>query len=193
MPSALRSYVPFSLVRVGHRWAVRRGMVVRVGILLLTAMAAACGGNTSPVSPSGQAESFTWTVNGQSFTASSNGRGALSASSVLSITGADCGAGPVLSIIVPSLAVGTYTVGPRAASVSWTPDARASSAANEAWDAPGLLNASGSGFVTITSISADWVSGTFTAEVVPRPSNRDTSGKSVQGRFEMPIRDRRIC
>ena len=171
---------------------------MRLGILLVAVIAAACGG--SPTSPTGQSESFTWTVNGQSFTATSNGRGALRAGSVLSVTGNDCGSGAHLSINVPNLSVGTYGVGPGAVTVSWTPDARTSSAANEAWYAPGtprvVGNAfvtGGSGSVTILSISSDWVSGSFSAEVVANPSNRDTGPKTVQGSFELSFRDRTIC
>jgi hypothetical protein len=69
---------------------------VRHGILLVALIAAACGGG--PTSPTGQAESFTWTVNGQSYAATSNGRGALRAGPVLSVTGGDCGSGAILGI-----------------------------------------------------------------------------------------------
>ena len=168
------------------------------GILLVAVIAAACGG--SPTSPTGQAEGFRWTVNGQSFAATSNGRAALRAGSALIVTGGDCSSGAFLNINVPNLSVGTYGVGPGAVTVSWTPDARTASAANEAWSAPGIprvvgnaIVSGGSGSVTISSISSDWVSGSFSAEVVASPSNRDTGAKTVQGSFELSFRDRTIC
>lgn len=171
---------------------------MRLGVLLVAVIATACGG--SPTSPTGQAESFTWTVNGQSFTATSNGRGALRAGSALSVTGGNCGSGAILNINVPNLSVGTYGVGPGAATISWTPDARTGSAANEAWYAPGTprvvgntIVSGGSGTVTISSISSDWVSGSFSAEVVANASNRDTTSKTVLGNFELSFRERTIC
>jgi hypothetical protein len=171
---------------------------MRLGMLLVTVIATACGG--SPASPTGQAESFTWTVNGQSFTAASNGRGALRAGVGLSVTGAVCGSGAILSITVPNPSAGTYSVGPGAVTVSWTPDARTGSAANESWSAPGtprvvgnVLVTGGSGSVTISNVSSDWVSGSFSAEVVASPSNRDTGSKTLQGNFELSFRERTIC
>ena len=145
---------------------------------------------------------MSWTVNGQSFTASSNGRAALHVASSLSVTGANCGSGAHLSIGVTGINPGpaTYSVGPGGATVGWTPDARTGAAANEAWSAPGLprvigntLVRGGSGVVTITGISSDWVSGSFSAEVVADPSNRDSAPKTIEGTFELPIRDRRVC
>jgi hypothetical protein len=171
---------------------------VRHRILLVAVIAAACGG--SPTSPTGQTESFTWTVNGQSFAASSNGRAGLRAGSALSLVGGDCGSGASLGIMVPNLSAGTYGVGPGAVTVSWTPDARTSNAAQEAWQAPGTprvvgnaIFSGGSGSVTISSISSDWVSGSFSVEVVANPSNRDTGSKTVQGIFELSFRERTIC
>ncbi|NOT27724.1 MAG: hypothetical protein HOP16_16680 [Acidobacteria bacterium] len=173
---------------------------MRVGILMIAALAAACAGGDSPTSPSGQQENFAWTVNGQSFTASSNGRGALRAGAVLSLTGGNCSAGAIINLNVPSLAPGTYNVGPNAVNVTWTPDARTGSAANEAWHAPAIprvvnnvLVAGGSGSVTISSISSEWVSGTFTAEAVAGPTNRETGARMIQGSFELSFRERTIC
>ena len=171
---------------------------LRYGILLLAVIAAACGG--SPTSPTGEAESFAWTVNGQSFAASSNGRGALRTGSVLALLGGDCGSGANMSINVRNLSVGTYEVGPGAATVSWAPDTRTGQAAQEAWNAPGTsrvvgnaIVTGGSGSVTISSISSDWVSGSFSAVVVANPSNRDAGSKTVQGSFQLSFRERTIC
>ena len=164
------------------------------------AIAAGCGG--TPTSPSGQSESFTWTVNGQSYTASSNGSAALRVNSVLSMAAANCGSGAGLGVMVtmPNWSAGTYPVGSGSVSITWTPDARTSQAAGEAWSAPGIprvvnnvIVSGGSGSVAISSVSADWVSGSFTAEVVANPSNRDTAPKTIQGSFELPIRDRAVC
>ena len=68
-------------------------------ILFVILFSAACG---SPSSPTGVSERFDWTVNGQSFTASSNGRGALRAGTTLALTGAACGGGAFLGISIPS-------------------------------------------------------------------------------------------
>ena len=170
------------------------------GILLFAVIAAACGG--SPTSPTGETESFTWTVNGQSFNATSNGRGALGAGSFLTLTGSDCGSGAHLnmSIDAPNLSAGTYAVESGAVSVNWTPDARTGQAAQEAWYAPGTprvvgnaIVSGGSGSVTISSISPDWVSGSFNVEVIANPSNRDAGSKTVRGIFQLSFHDRTIC
>ena len=71
--------------------------------------AVACG--SGPTSPSGQSERFTWTVNGQAFTASSNGQGALRAGATMSLTGADCSRGPHISIGLSAPSVGVQPVG----------------------------------------------------------------------------------
>ena len=159
-------------------------------ILFVILFSAACG---SPSSPTGVSERFDWTVNGQSFAASSNGRGAQRAGTTLSLIGGACGGGAFLGISVPSgaNAVGTYTVVPNSnASVSanWTPDARSGASASEAWNAPGttrVVNGSvvtgGSGSVTVSSITAEWVSGTFRFEVIANASNRDVANKTIEG------------
>lgn len=173
-------------------------MRVFLPLVVIALVTVACAG--SPTLPNGQPESFTWTVNGQSFAASSNGRTALSVNSGVSLAGADCGGGASLAIRVPGLTIGTYNVGPGAVTVNWTPDIRTGSAANEAWNAPGIprvvgnaIVSGGSGSVTISSISSDAVSGSFSAEVVANPSNRDTTPKSLQGTFSLAIKDRKIC
>ena len=97
---------------------------------------------------------------------------------------------------------GTYSVGDGdgGASVNWTPDARTGAAAGEAWSAPGISRVvnntivrSGSGSLTVSSISGDWISGTFSFEVAPNPSNRDTATKMLQGSFDLSFRERTIC
>ena len=171
---------------------------MRLRILLIALITSGCAG--SPASPTSQAENFTWTVNGQAFTATSNGRAALRAGAALSVTGFNCGSGAGLGINVPNVALGTYGVGPGAAAITWTPDGRTGNAANESWNAPGIprvvgnaIVSGGSGSVTISLISSSWVSGSFSAEVVANPSNRDTGPKTVQGSFELPLLDRRVC
>ena len=97
---------------------------------------------------------------------------------------------------------GVYQVGEGdgRVSVNWTPNARTGAAASEAWSAPGtprLVGGTfvrgGSGSVTISSISGDWITGTFSFEVVAEPSNRDTATKTLQGSFELSFRQRTIC
>lgn len=167
--------------------------------LLAVMLASACSGNDA-TSPSGQAEAFTWTVNGQTFAASANGRAALQVGGNLSLTGGNCGTGAFMSILVRGAGVGAFRVSNDQATVQWTPDAKTSTAALEAWQAPGLprvvgnaLVSGGSGSVSITSMTADWVEGSFTAELVANPNNRDPSPRTVQGTFQLPIRDRRVC
>ena len=176
---------------------------MRYAALLLTLTVVACGG--SPTSPSGATEAGTWTVNGESFRASSNGLGATRTGGTLGLTAAECGRGAFLGMMIRAAnmsAPATYAVGDGdgMASVSWTPDARTGASASEAWAAPGLprvvggvLVRGGSGSVTITGISGEWVSGTFAVEVAPNPGNQDTAMKTVQGTFELSFREGTIC
>ena len=131
--------------------------------------------------------------------------GGLRAGSSLTLTGADCGRGAGINMLIRATnfgAGGTCPMGEGdgGASITWTPDARTSAAANEAWSAAGIARVvnntivrGGSGSLTITSISGDWVSGSFSFEVVPNPSNRDTGRKMLQGNFELSFRQRTIC
>lgn len=166
---------------------------MRIGILIVAMVAAGCSGGT-PTSPTGQAESVTWTVDGQSFTATSNGRGALRSGAFLSLTGAQCGSGAIIGLGVPSQSPGTYAVAPGGLSITWTPDARTGAAASEAWEAPSIRpGVVTSGSVTITSITSDWVSGSFTATLAARQGNRDPSSKTIQGQFELSFKERTTC
>jgi hypothetical protein len=160
-----------------------------LGLLLVCV---ACGG--SPTSPSGQSEAFTWTVNGQSFTASSNGRGALRSSGFISLTGANCNSGANINILVPAATVGTtYNITQQGVSASWTPDAKSNS--NERWEASsgpaGFTVGVGSGTVTITSVSSDWVAGNFNVVAAAQFSNQDKTPKTIQGTFELSFRNGR--
>jgi hypothetical protein len=173
------------------------------GLVLLAMFGVACG--DSPTSPSGVSEGVSWTVNGESFRASSNGMAALRVSGTLSLTGADCGRGPIIGMFIAGAnmsAPGTYSVGNGAgfSTVTWTPDARSGASAGEAWTAPGIprvvngvLVGGGSGSVTVSSITNDWVSGSFTFEVVANPGNQDGGNKSIQGTFELSFRERTVC
>ena len=156
-------------------------------LLAFAVMFASCGG--SPTGPSGQQEQFSWTVSGQSFTASSNGRGAFRNSSAVSFTGFDCGrhSGVMLHITPADVSVGTYTVAEGRAYANWTPDASSGAAAGAAWDSIG-----GTGSITISSISNDWVSGTFNFDLVPSSSNPDRTRRALQGSFDFPFREK-IC
>lgn len=167
---------------------------MKLGMWLVMVLAAVgCGGGT-PTSPSGQAEAVTWTVDGQSFTATSNGRGALRSGAFLSLVGSQCSSGAIIGLGAPSQAVGTYPFTSGGATISWTPDARTGAAASEAWEAPSIRpGVVTSGTVTITSITSDWVSGTFTGTLAARPGNRESSTRTIQGQFELSFKERTIC
>ena len=51
----------------------------------------------------------------------------------------------------------------------------------------------GSGSVTVSSITAEWVSGTFRFEVIANASNRDVANKTIEGSFELSFKERTIC
>ncbi|MCC7009912.1 MAG: hypothetical protein IT184_13980 [Acidobacteria bacterium] len=169
----------------------------KTAVLLLAAFfAAAC--SRTPTSPTGASENFTWTVDGQSFTATSNGRYASHSGASVSMTGAACNAGAHVSLRFPNTGPGTYTLGTSTPVATWTPDARTGSA--DAWNAPGIprvvdgkIVSGGSGSVTVTSLSSDWVSGTFRFEVVPNPANKDMANKIIEGSFELSFKERTVC
>ena len=168
---------------------------MRTIALAIALTTVACGG--SPTSPTGQAEQFTGTVNGQSFTASSNGRGALrtTSTSTVSMVGANCSSGANLNLMVKNPAVGTFPVS-QDVNVQWTPDARTGTAAQEQWQAPGgggFTVGTGSGNVTITSLTDGWVTGSFNVVVVAGFNNQDKTPKTVTGSFELSFATRTIC
>ena len=195
---------------------------MRTYLVLLAALVSACGGG-SPTSPTGASERFVWTVNGESFTASSNGRGARRGAgdgSGIELVGFSCGQNAGLSIQTRGASARTYVVGttpqplfgdptivgPGAPDtdvwVTWTADARSGDAARaSAWVAPGvprLVNGVwvpifGSGSVTISGISADWVSGSFSFELVPDRDNMASGTRTLQGTFELSFREKKIC
>lgn len=173
---------------------------MRLLIVVAALLAGACGG--SVVGPGGETETVEWTVDGQAYRATGNGLGALRYGTRVTISGSDCGRGPSMNIQVPNaVGAGTYAVnGTTGAQFGWAPDARTSASAGEAWYAPSLpfvvnnqIVTDGSGTVSITRLTADWVSGVFSAEVIPTAQNRDTSRKRVDGRFELSFRERTIC
>ncbi len=173
---------------------------MRQFIVVAALLAAACGG--SVVGPDGETERVEWTVDGQTYRASGNGFGALRSGAILNVTAADCGRGASINIQVQNAAgPGTYAVnGTPGANFGWTPDARTGASAGEAWYAPGIprvvnnqVVSDGSGTVSITRLTGDWVSGVFSAEVIPNPQNRDSGRKRMEGRFELSFRERTIC
>ena len=156
--------------------------------LIVIAMLTIACGKEGPTSPSGRAESVTWTVDGASFVASERGRMAsrISDSIGWQFVGSDCQSTATLRISAPPNAgVGTYRIGDSGVSVNWTPDLRA--LPSDQWEAPNRFATpgAGSGSVTITAISERWVSGTFEFLVIPLPGNRDTRPKTIQGSFEL--------
>lgn len=155
--------------------------------LVVIAMLTIACGKGGPTSPSGRAESMTWTVDGASFVASEKGRAASRISDNIGwqFVGSDCQSTATLRISAPPNAgVGTYRIGESGVSVNWTPDLRSSS---DQWEAPNRFQTpgAGSGSVTITAMSDSWVSGRFEFQVIPLPSNRDTRPKTIQGSFEL--------
>lgn len=173
---------------------------MRLLIVMAALLAGACGG--SVVGPGGETETVEWTVDGQAYRATGNGFGALRSGSNVNITATDCGRGAAINVQVQNAAgAGTYAVnGTSGALFGWTPDARTSVSAGEAWYAPGIprvvnnqVVTDGSGTVSITRLTSDWVSGVFSAEVIANPQNRDSSRKRMDGRFELSFRERTIC
>jgi len=97
-------------------------------------------------------------------------------------------------MLVKNPAVGTFPVS-QDVSLRWTPDAR-SSTNQDNFDAPGnggLNIGTGSGTVTITSLTNSWISGTFNVVAVPFFNNQDKTQKTIVGSFELPFRDSTIC
>ena len=177
--------------RYGHS-RVPTVMSRNVLTLLVVALGAACGKGGTPTSPTGQTETLTWSVDGLSFAASANGRAAFRFHESLALFGSDCGRSAILDIGIPDNAsVGTYRIGDAGLSVRWTPDNR--TAGGESWLAPtrpGSSLSRGAGSLTISSISPEWIAGTFAFEVFPFPfgANREAPSKNLQGRFELSFR-----
>jgi len=160
-----------------------------VAVLFVTA----CGDGASPTSPSGEIASFSWTVDGAAFQATSNGRAAANVSGTLNIAGADCSRGPTLNILLRQAAsTGTFSTGSGGVlEATWTPDARTGSAAGTAFDALGGTR--GSGSLTLSEVSGTWVKGSFSLQMVARPGQADQANKTVQGSFSLPLREVRVC
>ena len=97
--------------RYGHS-RVPTVMSRNVLTLLVVALGAACGKGGTPTSPTSQAETLTWSVDGTSFVASANHRAASRGGGWLSLNGSDCGPISFLGIQIPDNAsVGTYRIG----------------------------------------------------------------------------------
>ena len=174
--------------RYGHS-RVPTVMSRNVLTLLVVALGAACGKGGTPTSPTSQAETLTWSVDGTSFVASANHRAAFRGGGWLSLNGSDCGPSSFLGLQIPDNAsVGTYRIGDADLSVSWTPNRMA---VLEWWLAPtippripGSSLSQGAGSLTISSLSQEWIAGTFAFEVFS-PVNREAPSKNLQGRFEL--------
>lgn len=160
---------------------------MRQGSLVVIAILAIACGKGGPTSPSGRAESMTWTVDGVSFVASEKGRSVSDLGISFQVVGSDCQSTAILAFSLPTGAgVGTYRIGERGVSATWAPDVRSSSGQ---WEAPNRFPTpgAGSGSVTISAISEGWVSGTFEFLVIPVPPNQDTSPKTIRGSFELSM------
>ena len=113
----------------------------------------------------------------------------------MSLTGSNCSSGAHISMIGRNAAVGTFPVSNQGISVSWIPDAR-TSANQEHFDAPGSAGfnvAIGSGTVTITSLTNDWISGNFNVVATAFFTNQDKTPKTISGSFDLRFRDRTLC
>jgi hypothetical protein len=98
-------------------------------------------------------------------------------------------------MIVRNPAVGTFPVSEQGITVSWIPDARVSNP-QDRFDAPGSASfnvGTGSGTVTITSLTNDWISGSFNVVAVAFFNNQDKTQKTITGSFDLQFRDRVIC
>jgi hypothetical protein len=154
-------------------------------ILLMVVVTTSCW---NPFRPS-LTGSATWTVGGQQYNASSDGFGALDSGSSVSIVAGNCSGGQNLAITLRNDgAVGEYARD--AFTVSYTPDARTSSAALAAWDAGGNI---GSGTVTVTTRTAERIAGSLKVTLVPRQGNPATGTLALEGSFDIPFHDRSIC
>ena len=155
--------------------------VLRAIAVLAALASAAC----NPLAPGQYDGQFRWTVDGQSFEASPNGRVALQVSNRLTMAGAHCAEGSILSIYFGGpLAPGTYDIA-SGGGATWTPDARTGVAAATNFEVRAGL---GSGTVTLTAISGDEVRGHFSFTMVG-----DTGTRAVAGEFDLQLADRAVC
>lgn len=168
-------------------------------------MAVGCG--HAPTAPDGSPAFFRWTIDGQEYSASENGLGALRSGGgtcspnpclpKLWLTGANCQihANLDIQIAAPSLSVGTWLVPASFGSgegvyATYTPNASSGTAAETAWRSYGGIG--GSGSVTLTTVTEDWVSGSFDLLLVAGGGNASGT-KSIQGAFNLRVKDSRIC
>ena len=152
-----------------------------VVVALAVVASAAC----NPFAPSEYYGHFRWTVDGQPFEASPNGRVALPVSNSLSLAGATCAEGGSLNIYFPGpLAPGTYDVA-SGIMATWTPDARTGTAATTNFEArPGL----GGGTLTLTTVTSGKAAGRFTFGMIGGSGTR-----AVAGEFDLELADRTVC
>lgn len=177
--------------------------LVTAAALMLTG----CGDEGSPTAP-GTDTFFTATVDGQPFTASTlvaltglnNGRAYLS---LTALNG--CGASNTqismnaYKLDSSTLTVGIYSttnsiqvpVGPGATTTQRELMGQVSQN-NLSWVAPSSAG-SGSGTLTITSLTSAYVEGSFSLIAAPDSGNSSGTNRSVNGSFRAKIEDKRIC
>lgn len=150
----------------------------------------------NPFSPA-RTNEFTWTVDGQTFQASSNGIGALHTSGQwVSIDGANCSSHAGVDIQVNGPSVGTFTADKLRA--TWTPNASNGDIAAINWALETLPQSgvgflTGSGSLTISSYSDRGIAGTFDLVLIPSRGNPDRTNRSVQGKFDVGFGGGPIC
>ena len=100
------------------------------------------------------------------------------------------GAGLDIQILRTNVEAGTYAVGPEV-NATYTPDGRTGQSAGVNWVVGGSHG--GTGSVTVSSVSGSRVAGSFTFEMVPGGDNPSRGTTSVQGTFDVPFGNSRIC
>lgn len=162
-------------------------------LLALASFAATCG---SPFAPSKSGQ-FSWTVDGRAVQATSNGLGALRGGQALFLDGWNCSLHEGISIQMlqggANVTAGTYQAGDFKLLAPGSPLPPISSTYNIDGGRLGWLPKSGA--LTISSVSSDKISGTFSFEMEPdRDKGNPPNRLSVQGTFvDVPFRGGKIC
>lgn len=170
-------------------------------------MLTACGDDGSPTAPGGDTF-FTATVDGQTFTASTlvaltglnDGRAYLSLTALNGCASSNTQISMnAYKLDSSTLAVGTYStansiqiqVGPGATTTQRELTGQVSQN-NQSWIAPSSTG-SGSGTLTITSLTSGYVEGSFSLIAAPDSGNTSGTNRSVNGSFRAKIEDKRVC
>ncbi len=182
---------PRARSNAGRQISNRLGLWLVCGCAALSSIMSGCKSASTPTGPSGESANISWTVDGASFSGSSNGRSADYLSSLFSITGSQCGTGAFLSVQFRGpLAARTYNLGEFDLGGSWTPDAR-TIGDKPVWVA---RSGKGSGSLTVSEVSSSWTKGSFEF-LMSSDSNLASGTRSIRGSFSLPLGkyDGKIC